>query len=66
MGGAPVGPQLSAVRYQPPVRGATVLSFDEAPIRPVTFDELGSVRLVRDFLAAPQRYLRHVRSDAGT
>jgi len=42
------------------VPGATVLSFDEAPVRPVAFDDLESVRLVRDFLAAPERYLRHV------
>lgn len=46
--------------------GATLLSFDEAPVRSVAFDDLDSVRLVRDFLAAPRRYLRHVWSDADT
>jgi len=45
------------------VPGATLLSFDEAPVRAVGFDDLESVRLVRDFLAAPERYLRHVWSD---
>jgi len=40
--------------------GAAILSFDEPPIRRVHFDELDSVRLVRDFLAAPERYLRMI------
>jgi predicted ATPase len=40
--------------------GATILSFDETPIRPVAFDEVEPVRLVREFLAAPERYLRLV------
>jgi predicted ATPase len=39
---------------------ATIFSFDEAPVRAVAFDDLASVRLVRDFLAAPDRFLRHV------
>lgn len=45
------------------VPGATLLSFDEAPPRSVAFDDLPSVRLVRDFLAGPERYLRHVWGD---
>jgi predicted ATPase len=40
--------------------GATILSFDEAPPRAVAWNELESVRLVRDFLNAPDRYLRHL------
>lgn len=42
------------------IPAATLLSFDQAPIRRVRFDELDSVRLVRDFLAAPERFLRHI------
>lgn len=42
------------------VPGATLLSFDEAPVRPVAFEDLPSVRLMRDFLHAPERYLRQV------
>lgn len=42
------------------VPGATILSFDATPPRRVDFDELEAVRLVRDFLNAPQRYLRGV------
>jgi predicted ATPase len=40
--------------------GATILSFDEEPVGRVRYDELESVRLVRDFLAAPDRYLRRL------
>lgn len=40
--------------------GATLLSFDDGAIRPTTFEELPSVRLVRDFLTSPHRYLRHI------
>ena len=40
--------------------GATILSFDEAPVRRVAYDELESVTLVRDFLQAPERYLRGI------
>ena len=47
------------------VPGATLLSFDEAPVRPVPFASLPSVQLVRDFLAAPERYLRHVWGEDG-
>lgn len=42
------------------IPGATVLSFDDVPVRAVPFEEVASVRLVRDFLAAPERYLRQV------
>ena len=40
--------------------GARIVSFDELPVRTVAYEELESVRLVRDFLAAPERYLRHL------
>jgi predicted ATPase len=43
--------------------GATILSFDVTPVRPVSFEELEPVRLVREFLAAPERYLRLVWGD---
>ncbi|NJD19316.1 MAG: ATP-binding cassette domain-containing protein [Gemmatimonadetes bacterium] len=39
---------------------ATLLCFDAAPVHPVRYDELASVQLMRDFLAAPGRFLRHV------
>lgn len=40
--------------------GATILSFDRAPIAPVAWDELEHVRLVRDFLNRPEAFLRHL------
>lgn len=40
--------------------GATILSFDETPLRPVPFEELEHVRLTRDFLNEPGRYLKHL------
>ena len=40
--------------------GATILSLDELPPRPVEFDELEHVRFLRDFLASPERFLRHL------
>ncbi len=40
--------------------GAAIWSFDESPIRRVAFDDLEHVRLVRDFLAAPEAFLRHL------
>jgi predicted ATPase len=40
--------------------GATIVSFDAAPPAAVRWDELESVRLVRDFLNAPERFLRHL------
>jgi predicted ATPase len=45
------------------VPGASILSFDEVPIGLVAFEELASVRLVREFLNAPERYLRRIWSD---
>ncbi len=42
------------------IPGATILGFDEPPVRAVAFGELASVQLVRDFLLAPERYLRRI------
>jgi len=43
--------------------GATILSFDEATVRRTSFEQLESVALVRDFLQAPERYLRGIWHD---
>lgn len=40
--------------------GATILSLDEAPLRAVEYDDVDHVRLTRDFLSAPERFLRHL------
>ena len=40
--------------------GATILSFDQEPIERVRYEELESVRLVRDFLVDPERYVRRL------
>jgi predicted ATPase len=40
--------------------GARIVSFDEIPVRAVEYGELDSVRLVREFLVAPERYLRGI------
>jgi predicted ATPase len=40
--------------------GATILSFDQAPLAPVAWDELEHVRLLRDFLNRPDAFLRHL------
>lgn len=40
--------------------GATIYSCDEAPMRSVPYESLAHVNLTRDFLADPQRYLRHL------
>ncbi|MEQ9399209.1 MAG: AAA family ATPase [Longimicrobiales bacterium] len=45
------------------VPGATLLSFDHGTVERASFDGLDSVNLVRDFLNAPVRYLRHVWPD---
>jgi predicted ATPase len=44
--------------------GARIVSFDEIPVRAVEYAELEGVRLVRDFLAAPERYLRGIVADS--
>lgn len=40
--------------------GATIWSFDEKPPRAVAYDETEHVRVTRDFLNAPERFLRHL------
>ena len=41
--------------------GATIYSFDGGRIATAAYDELPGVQLTRDFLAAPDRYLRRLR-----
>lgn len=40
--------------------GATIWSFDEKPPRAIAYDETEHVRVTRDFLNAPERFLRHL------
>lgn len=40
--------------------GATIWSFDEKPPRAIAYDEAEHVRVTRDFLNAPERFLRHL------
>jgi predicted ATPase len=40
--------------------GATIYSFDRAPVEAVAYDELEHVVLVREFLRAPERYVRQL------
>jgi predicted ATPase len=57
------GSQLVIATHAPilmAIPGATILGFDETPVRAVPFEELASVQLVRDFLQAPERYLRRI------
>jgi predicted ATPase len=57
------GSQFIVVTHSPilmAIPGATILTFDDLPVHPVRYDELESVRLVRDFLQAPERFLRLV------
>lgn len=39
---------------------ARIYSFDVTPVQPVAYDNLDHVRLTRDFLNAPERYLRQI------
>jgi predicted ATPase len=41
--------------------GARIYSFDETPVAEVAYADLPHVTITRDFLAAPERYLRHLR-----
>ena len=40
--------------------GATIYSFDHAPVRAVAYEELEHVSLTREFLADPERFLRRL------
>jgi predicted ATPase len=42
--------------------GARIYSFDESPIAPIAWTDTDHVRLTREFLADPERYLRNLRS----
>lgn len=42
--------------------GARIYTFDHPPVREVEFEALDHVRLTRDFLNAPERYLRQIVS----
>jgi predicted ATPase len=45
------------------IPGATIYSFDERPAGAVGFDDLEHVNLMRDFLAQPERFIRHLWTD---
>lgn len=40
--------------------GAVILNFDENPIRPVLFDDVNHVEIMKAFLENPQSFLRHL------
>ena len=40
--------------------GARIYGFDEPPVREVAYETLEHVTLTRDFLAAPERFLKHL------
>jgi predicted ATPase len=42
------------------VPDAVILSFDTEPVGPVAFEDLEHVSLLRDFLANPEGFLRHL------
>ena len=42
--------------------GARILSFDAGTVRPADYDSLEHVALTRDFLNAPERFLRHLKN----
>jgi predicted ATPase len=42
--------------------GARIYSFDSAPVRQCEYDSLEHVALTRDFLNAPERFLRHLKA----
>lgn len=42
------------------VPDATLYSFDSSPLARVSYEDLDSVKLLKDFLQAPERYLRRI------
>jgi predicted ATPase len=40
--------------------GARIYSFDATPVRAVAYEDLDHVRITRDFLNAPDRYLNQI------
>lgn len=60
------GSQLIVATHSPILMatpGARILTFDQLPVASVAFEDLESVSLVRDFLNAPERYLRQIWRD---
>ncbi len=47
------------------IPGARIYSFDNGVVRPVAYDDLSSVTLMREFLQAPERYLRMIWEEEG-
>ena len=45
------------------IPGATIYSFDQRPVGAMEFEDLEHVNLMRDFLAQPERFLRHLWAD---
>jgi predicted ATPase len=41
---------------------ATIYNFDDPPVREAAYEELHHVRLTREFLSAPERFLRELKS----
>ena len=58
------GSQLLVATHSPillALPGATILEIaEDGTVAPVDYDQATPVRLTRDFLSAPQRYLRHL------
>jgi predicted ATPase len=57
------GSQLIVATHSPLLLAypeARIYSFDRTPIASETFETLEHVRITRDFLEAPDRYLRHL------
>ena len=42
------------------VPGATIYSFDSSPLQAVAYEALEGVELLKGFLQAPERYMRHI------
>jgi predicted ATPase len=40
--------------------GAQIYSFDKTPLAAVAYEDLDHVRITRDFLNAPARYLKQI------
>jgi len=57
------GAQFIIATHNPILLGypnAAIFGFDDPPIRPVAWEDLEQVRLVRDFIGHPAAYLRHL------
>lgn len=47
------------------VPGATIYNFDESPLREVGYDGLEGIQLLKAFMQAPERYMRHLWAVSG-